>query len=182
MNTTGLGHSYGADTPIHEAAHTYIDKIEIDDPGLYQRLMEEIYTTDEGKDILNKIRDMYSEYSGKDQMKEAIVSYIGVLGAKRIKTEAETTLWERIKHFIKKLFGFTEKCPDTFGEVLDILIGKEIRVDGYSKGTGNVLVEDYYGREEKVSLRDYNFVKEYTLSKELSDKIMRRYADCIPVG
>ena len=182
MNTTGLGHSYGADTPIHEAAHTYIDKIEKDDPGLYQRLMEDIYTTDEGKDILNKIRDMYSEYSGKDQMKEAIVSYIGVLGAKRIKTEAETTLWERIKHFIKKLFGFTEKYPDTFGEVLDILIGKEIRVDGYSKGTGNVLVEDYYGREEKVSLRDYNFVKEYTLSKELLDKIIRRYADCIPVG
>lgn len=135
INTTGKGHQYGLDTPIHEVAHLYIDKIKKYNPTLYKSLKRQLKASTEGQEILSRIRlerERLEErkqtlFTEDDIIEEAMVTYIGVLGAKMLTdraTEQERSLYQKIVDFIKAFFDISKEAV-TLKDIASVIISEE---------------------------------------------------------
>lgn len=97
------------DTPFHEFAHPFISIIKDTKPLLYKNLQNQIVSTIEGSEILDRIKEIYPELSEKDQIEEAIVQSIGEYASNAIKDkgfiQALNRLLETISNYIKSFLS-----------------------------------------------------------------------------
>lgn len=76
------------DTPFHEVAHPFTMLLRKQNTALYNKMAEEVQTTDEGKAALEEVQRKYPELSAADQVDEALVQLIGkYAGAKSLEAK-----------------------------------------------------------------------------------------------
>lgn len=92
-----------ADTPFHEFVHPFLETIKKENPILYKNLVRQITATNEGKEILNKVKELYKKDSLEDQIDEAIVTSIGRYAVNTVK---DSSLLGAIKTFLKRVSEF----------------------------------------------------------------------------
>ena len=121
------------DTPFHEFAHPFIRIIRNKNRVLYNKLVKEIYSSKEGKIILDEIRKKYPELSENDQIEEAIVTAIGMYAEKSI---TNTSLVARITDFLKEILsmlGITSVNPRDLSnmtiEELGALMASDVEIN-----------------------------------------------------
>jgi len=152
INTTGYGKKISLDTPIHEIAHIYINDLKESNPQLYRELVKELKNSNEGNAIIEKIRvarESNEEFRNsvgleRDIIEEAVVTYIGRIGAKIINgtvTKVEQSLWDKIMAFIKAFFSINKNNLTLQNIAKDILDpNKKIRL--------------YLSKEERESIME----------------------------
>jgi predicted heme/steroid binding protein len=140
-NTVVINEAYAkADTPIHEFAHPFIKSIKSRNPELYNSLIAQLNSSEEGRAALDRVQELYAQNTLEQQQEEALVQLLGELAADKLtnKTLIEqlTELFNQIKNIVKGLFGaqadiIQEKmnADMTLGELADIVIDSSKSVD-----------------------------------------------------
>lgn len=149
INTTGKGNGYRADTPIHEIAHIYIEYIKKNYPLLYDNLVNEMKNDKEGQRILSLVGRDYKNYNTEEKEKEALVTFIGLEGAKKIQPKGVlqklfTRLKNIIKKFLEKLKLRTDNIDNyTIGDIVNHIVSGKMTMNE----TGHV--------ENEFSIKSY---------------------------
>ena len=92
-----------ADTPFHEFAHPFIAIVKIQNPYLYNNLMNQLTKSDVGIKTLEKVKKLYPELTYEQQIEEAIVDVIGQYAADAQSIKKEKGLWNAIKTFLRRV-------------------------------------------------------------------------------
>jgi len=92
-----------ADTPFHEFAHPFIAIVKIQNPYLYNNLMNQLTKSDVGVKTLEKVKKLYPELTYEQQIEEAIVDVIGQYAADAQSIKKEKGLWNAIKTFLRRV-------------------------------------------------------------------------------
>jgi len=122
----------GASTPFHEFSHPFIRAIKKTNPVLYKKLVRELETSEEGKEILKYVQEAYPELKKSAQIEEAMVELLGreAAGTLKEKTlrELVVDLLKQIATYLKSMFGNranvipSELDPNTtLGDLADML-------------------------------------------------------------
>ena len=155
LNMTGYGNKIGIDTPIHELGHIYIMDLIRYNPKAYRELVKELKSTQEGRAIIAAIRlQREKSKEGKfvygteeDIIEEAVVAYIGVIGARVISGKAtvqEKTLFERFIAWIRYFFNIrSQKEKLTLEDIAREIVGeRKITVD-ITEEQEDAIMEEY---------------------------------------
>lgn len=90
-------------TPIHEYMHPFTMVMQKDNPVLYNNLIDELQTTDLGKAVITEVEQNYPELSRKDQLDEALVTYISrIVNSNDIVTKP---WYQRFIDWMKQIFS-----------------------------------------------------------------------------
>ena len=92
-----------ADTPFHEFAHPFIAIVKIQNPYLYNNLMNQLTKSDVAIKTLEKVKKLYPELTYEQQIEEAIVDVIGQYAADAQSIKKEKGLWNAIKTFLRRV-------------------------------------------------------------------------------
>ena len=92
-----------ADTPFHEFAHPFIAIVKIQNPYLYNNLMNQLTKSDVGVKTLEKVKKLHPELTYEQQIEEAIVDVIGQYAADAQSIKKEKGLWNAIKTFLRRV-------------------------------------------------------------------------------
>jgi hypothetical protein len=105
----------GADTPFHEFAHPFIAAVKKNNKALYKKLVAELQSSEEGKAVLDGVKEAYPELKLEEQLEEAIVELIGREAADSIQDQ---TLGELIRSLLKQVATYLKKM---FGNKSDVI-------------------------------------------------------------
>jgi hypothetical protein len=90
-------------TALHEYLHPFTMAMEKDNPELYNNLIEDLQSTEEGKKTLDDIKKAYPELGAKDQIDEALVTHLSKLvNQDQLKSKP---WYQRLIDWFKETFG-----------------------------------------------------------------------------
>jgi hypothetical protein len=104
------------DTPIHEIlGHPVIASLKETDRAFYDKLANEVRNSNQGANILARIKEDYSEYTEEQQIEEAIVEMLSLMVSDRL--EDNSVLKTMLKKLLQDIVNFINKAFKTkFGE------------------------------------------------------------------
>lgn len=91
------------DTPFHELFHGFADVLEHENSALFNNLLNELRNSDEGKVELERVAKEYSELTGAEQEKEALVSLLGKKAADNLMLPK--TVWGQFLDWLKSVLS-----------------------------------------------------------------------------
>jgi len=113
-----------ADTPFHEYFHPFISALKKDNKSLYNKLINELQSVQEGLDEIESIKTSpgYSTLSEEEVLDEALVSYLGKLSSKTLTDTGDVveSKTERVRQSI--LSQFTNWFRRTLNKLLGIKV------------------------------------------------------------
>lgn len=90
-------------TALHEYLHPFTMAMQKDNPVLYNNLLEDLQSTEEGKKAIADAQKSYPELGAKDQMDEALVSHLSTLvDQNQIKSKP---WYQNVIDWFKEMFG-----------------------------------------------------------------------------
>ena len=119
-----------ADTPFHEYLHPFVASLKKDNKALYDKLIKELQSVQEGLDEIESIKtsEGYSNLSEEEKLDEALVSYLGKLSSKSLTDTGDIveSKTERVRQSM--LSQFTNWLRRTLNKLLGIKI-KDLKLD-----------------------------------------------------
>lgn len=97
------------ETVFHEFAHPFVRAIRTTNPDLMNNLYKQIRGSNDGRLILQSVKDKYPDLDTKDQIEEAIVQAIGKLANQ---SQSQSTLWEWIRKAVEAIRKFLQSLKD----------------------------------------------------------------------
>lgn len=89
------------DTPFHELFHGIFYVLQNENPDLYNKILDEVRTTERGEAIFKNVQEKYPELSAKDQLDEAAVQMLGELsGAQALESKP---IWKQFFDWLKSV-------------------------------------------------------------------------------
>jgi hypothetical protein len=140
-NTVVINEAYATDdTPIHEFAHPFISSIKKRNPELYNNLISQLNNDEQGKQILEEVKEARPDLPLDKQQEEALVQLLGELSANKVKSltlkQQLLELFNQIKNIVKQLFGaqadiIQEKMDinTTLNDLSDMILDTKTTVD-----------------------------------------------------
>jgi len=148
-----------SDTPFHEFAHPFLNSIQENNPELYNALINEINSSEEGKAVLEGVKERYPNLTKEEQEMEAIVELLGQLADNKIKSE---TLIDKLKRILVEI---ANTIKSLFGNVNNI-IPSEINPNMTIADLANMVISD-----SQINLDKQNDVKAKNILLKNLDKI-----------
>lgn len=150
-NTVIINVAYAdTSTPLHELlGHPVIAHIKQTDINFYNKLINELTSTDEGNAILERVKEDYSELSESEQIEEAIVEYLSIIANRDLSKSAFRKLLDKILEFINKAFDSNYSTIPSFQELSNDL-------------------QDYINQVERDFHRDIDAISELFFKSNLN--------------
>lgn len=121
------------DTPFHEMFHAIFQVLRQEDPVLYNLLLGEVRSTEEGEAIFQEVQRKYPELSASDQLDEAAVQLLGVWsGRQALETKP---LWKRFADWLQGLvarmgiFAKDFRSTVTLSDMADLILDPSFVID-----------------------------------------------------
>lgn len=90
-------------TALHEYLHPFTMAMQKDNPLLYNNLVEELQSTEAGRQTLDEVRQLYPELNAKDQLDEALVTHMSKLvNQDQIKSKS---WYQKVIDWFKEMFS-----------------------------------------------------------------------------
>ena len=132
-----IGERSGMKEAFHEFSHPYIQEIRLENPKLFNELYDTIAKTDQGKEIIARVKDRYKELKPSSALFKEEVMVFSLESLSEKEYNANTTFMQSVKkvwNFIKeKIFGVKSQKkifvknlgPDTTLEQISRFIAKD---------------------------------------------------------
>ena len=136
------------DTPFHEYLHPFISVLKTDNKSLYDKLMKELQSIEEGLSEIENVKatEGYSNLSEEDQMDEALISYLGKLAAGNMTdagniedsqvSRVRLSMMTQFKNWLRRMFNkvFSIKLSDlelnyNLQDIADMISLSESKID-----------------------------------------------------
>ena len=136
------------DTPFHEYLHPFISVLKTDNKSLYDKLMKELQSIEEGLAEIENVKatEGYSNLSEEDQMDEALISYLGKLAAGNMTDAGDISdsqvarvrqsMLTQFKNWLRRMFNnvFSIKLSDlevnyNLQDIADMISMSESKID-----------------------------------------------------
>lgn len=90
-------------TALHEYLHPFTMAMQKDNPILYNNLIEDLQSTEEGKKVIEDIKKNYPELNAKDQIDEALVTHLSqMVNQDQLKSKP---WYQKLIDWFKEMFG-----------------------------------------------------------------------------
>jgi len=93
---------------LHEFAHPIFSAIRKNNPTVFNKLYEELLSTEEGREIIERVKEDYPEYSTGQRQEEAMVKFTERAAMNQLETEKSLNLLQKIllhiKQALRKIF------------------------------------------------------------------------------
>lgn len=147
------------DTPFHEFIHPFIHAVKLQNKPLYKALVKEMKADLYGKQILEKIKAKYQDYSPEsdtqiDQEEEALVTLVGEYAVRSHEMSVRTSLRKLLIRLLENISAHVKSLLGKDKVVTPENIGKVTLSDlGLLFGVGGSKISSYGSSELKAESR-----------------------------
>lgn len=170
----------GIDTAFHEIAHPFTQMLKSENPELYNNLIEELKSSEEGKAILEQVAKDYADLSPEDQLDEALVELIGRNSSENYLNNPEDVskkkgLLQRFWEWVKdKLFNMGWDAAKfrptmTIRDISNMITNPMFSIDLSRVGSLTAKDEYFQRKSTQQMQRDFNSLIDDTINKLKSD-------------
>lgn len=158
---------------IHEFSHPFVDRIAEDNPNVFNKLLKDINSTEEGKEIFNYVQENYSEKDSITKRKEVLVRAIAMVGKGYINKKTGNPIIQAVKKFLKFVTSMINRRLNEKMKTKDVIYATDLDLQTTVEEIAQ-LITMYEGKISTSKTDRLDNPEFNKLPKDIQDKLLPR--------